>query len=95
MKMAPWERQETHGLSSIGTWRLIPESKRLLYVQYLGKKLDGGRLYPKTEQNRIQAEIVMAGIVDWVDDGLFNFLIGIKEYICLSLPWVDAGFKNI
>ena len=48
-------------------------SQTPVICQYLGKKLDGGRLYPKTEQNRIQAEIVMAGIVDWVDDGLFQF----------------------
>ena len=30
-------------------------------------------MYPKTEQNRIQAEIVMTGIVDWVEGGLFQF----------------------
>ena len=56
-------------------------SQTPVICRYLGKKLDGGRLYPKTEQDRLQAEIIMAGIVDWVEDGkklrsyIFEFLI--------------------
>ncbi|XP_001630789.2 glutathione S-transferase [Nematostella vectensis] len=47
----------------------ISISQTPVICRYLGKKLDGGRLYPKTEEDRLQAEVLMAGVVDVVEDG--------------------------
>ena len=44
-------------------------SQSPVICRYLGKKLDGGRLYPKNEKDRLQAEVLMAGVVDVVEEG--------------------------
>lgn len=44
-------------------------SQTPVICRYLGKKLDHGRLYPKTEKDRLQAEVLMAGVVDVVEEG--------------------------
>ena len=38
--------------------------------RYLGKKFDGGRLYPKSEKDRLQAEMIMGAVDGVVEEGL-------------------------
>ena len=48
-------------------------SQTPVICRYLGKKLDGGRLYPTNEKDRLQAEVLMAGVVDVVEEGHRNW----------------------
>ena len=45
-------------------------SQSSVISRYLGKKLDNGRLYPKTEKDRLQAEMIMGGVDGVVEEGL-------------------------
>ena len=45
-------------------------SQTPVICRYLGRKLDDGRLFPKNEKDQLQAEMIMAGIVDMVEEGL-------------------------
>ena len=45
-------------------------SETHVICRYLGMKLDGGRLYPKTEKEQLQAETIMGGLCGLVEEGL-------------------------